>query len=201
MHWIDPDCLPEVAGTVERLVANPRGEADGMLLRDGTLVHVPPHLSAVLRGTVAPGSAVRIRGIRPRGVPHMVAAIEVLPEGGAAIHDHGPPEDRARDAWPAPMTAEGLVRVALHGPKGELRGALLEDGTVLRLGLKEAAGVAALLRPGARVAARGHGITTPEGRVLQAEAIGSEPATLAPVKPAKHLRAPRQETPAATPPA
>ncbi len=29
MHWIDPDCLPEVKGTVERFLLNPHGEIDG----------------------------------------------------------------------------------------------------------------------------------------------------------------------------
>ena len=32
------------------------------------------------------------------------------------------------------MTAEGIVRLSLFGPKGELRGALLADGTSVRIG-------------------------------------------------------------------
>ena len=29
MHWIDPDHLPEVAGTVDLFLVNKHGEADG----------------------------------------------------------------------------------------------------------------------------------------------------------------------------
>ena len=44
------------------------------------------------------------------------------------------------------MEAEGRVRLSLFGPKGELRGALLADGTVVRLGPKEAEHVAKLVK-------------------------------------------------------
>ena len=43
MHWIDPDHLPEITGTVDQFLVNKHGEADGFLLTDGEEVHVPPH--------------------------------------------------------------------------------------------------------------------------------------------------------------
>ena len=53
MHWIDPDHLPEVGGTVELFLMNKHGEADGFLMTDGREVHVPPHLSLrLLRRTL-----------------------------------------------------------------------------------------------------------------------------------------------------
>jgi hypothetical protein len=48
--------------------------------------------------------------------------------------------------------------MSLFGPKGELRGALLEDGNLVRLGPKEANHVANLLRPRAALAAGGEGL-------------------------------------------
>ena len=42
MHWLDPDHLPEISGTFERFLLNPHGDADGMILSDGTEVHFPP---------------------------------------------------------------------------------------------------------------------------------------------------------------
>ena len=49
MHWLDPDYLPEISGTFERFLLNPHGDADGMILADGTEVHFPPHMSPELR--------------------------------------------------------------------------------------------------------------------------------------------------------
>lgn len=34
MHWIDPESLPEIAGTLERFIINTHGEVDGFVMRD-----------------------------------------------------------------------------------------------------------------------------------------------------------------------
>jgi hypothetical protein len=39
MHWLDPDYLPGVRGTVDRYLFNPHGDADGMILTDGAEIH------------------------------------------------------------------------------------------------------------------------------------------------------------------
>ena len=59
-HWIDPDYLPEITGTVDQFLVNKHGEADGFLLTDGGEVHVPPHLSSRLLRDVRPGSQVSL---------------------------------------------------------------------------------------------------------------------------------------------
>jgi hypothetical protein len=84
------------------------------------------------------------------------------------------------------MTVSGTVRLPLHGPKGELRGALLDDGTALRLGPKEAAAFAELLRPGAVLAASGDCVETAEGRCITVCEIGTAGGgALTPVKSPK----------------
>ena len=83
------------------------------------------------------------------------------------------------------MEAEGIVRLSLFGPKGELRGALLEEGIVVRLGPKEAASVAGLLRAGSRIAVRGPGLQTKHGRVVAADEIGPDRRSLKPAKAPK----------------
>ena len=65
MHWIDPDYLPEIAGTVDQFLVNKHGEADGFLLTDGGEVHVPPHLSSRLLRDLRPGGKVRVHGDSP----------------------------------------------------------------------------------------------------------------------------------------
>jgi hypothetical protein len=68
---------------------------------------------------------------------------------------------------------QGCVRMALHGPRGDVNGALLEDGTVLRLPPPEAARFASLLQPGQTVAAKGDELTNPLAEVLEAHQLGA----------------------------
>jgi hypothetical protein len=197
MHWIDPECLPESKGTVERFILNPQGEIDGLVLDCGkgqaVLVHVPPHLGADIEAAVHPGETVRVRGVRPRGT-QMIAAVAVFTADGSAILDNGPGDKHHKhdrpDATkkPAAQKAQiaGTVRLSLHAPKGELRGALLQDGSTVRIGPKEAQRFAKLLQPGASVAVRGDGIVTPYGRVIESREIGCDLAHLEPAKGPKH---------------
>lgn len=186
MHWIDPDGLPENAGTVERFIVNPHGEIDGLVMTDAqaapVLVHTPPHMGQAIGAHFKKGARVKVRGIRPRGAA-MIAAVALATQDGKRLVDHGPddhkkPKHGHRDRQARPMESEGTVRLSLFGPKGELRGALLGDGTVVRIGPKEAAAFAALLRPGARLAVRGNGLVTDHGRVIAVEAISPSLAAL-----------------------
>jgi hypothetical protein len=72
--------------------------------------------------------------------------------------------------------------MSLFGPKGELRGALLENGDVIRVGPKEAARIDTLLRPGSPLAACGEGLESAHGRVVSAAEIGLDPTRLRPVR-------------------
>ncbi|MBO4223124.1 hypothetical protein [Bradyrhizobium neotropicale] len=189
MHWIDPDCLPEVKGTVERFLLNPHGEIDGFVMNGETqvsvLVHTPPHMEAELTRQVKAGDMVGVRGVRPRK-GDLIAAIAVTPTSGATIVDQGPDHDHKHPRLEKrKMLAEGTVRLPLFGPKGELRGALLADGTTIRVGPKEAEQVAELLAPAAKIAVRGEGIETKHGRVVDAKEIGTNSHDLRPIKEAK----------------
>ena len=183
MHWMDPDHLPKTEGTVDRFLINPRGEIDGILLAGGMEVYVSPHLSSEIRAAVKPGAAVTVYGVRPRHA-EMVAAVAVEAGSGQRIVDNGPPSERhgkkehdrpKHDARAphAPMEAEGTVRRSLHGPKGETRGALLEDGRIIRIPPHEAKECGPLLQPGARLAARGPGLTTDGATVIDAKELGA----------------------------
>ena len=189
MHWIDPDCLPEVKGTVERFLLNPHGEIDGFVMTGETqapvLVHTPPHMEAELTRHVKAGDAVGVRGVRPRK-GHLIAAVAVTATDGARIVDQGPDHDHKHPKLEKKkMSAEGTVRLPLFGPKGELRGALLADGTVIRIGPKEAEQLAGLLAPKAMVAVRGDGVEIKHGRVVDAKEIGTSSRDLHPIKDAK----------------
>ncbi len=188
MHWIDPDHLPETTGTVDQFLVNKHGEADGFLLTDGGEVHVPPHLSPALLRNVRPGSKVKIRGVRPRGVD-MIAAVAIDTAKGRIL-DEGPhareEDDAFEDAKHAPMSLQGIVKQAIHGPKGETRGAVLEDGRIIRLPPHEAERFADLLKTGKEIAARGDGAMTSFGTVVEAREIGASEKTLQAIEDKKH---------------
>jgi hypothetical protein len=197
MHWIDPDHLPEISGTVDQFLVNKHGEADGFLLTDGGEVHVPPHLSSRLLRDVRPGSQVKVRGVRPRGV-QMVAAVAIdTPKG--RILDEGPDiredDSEFEKAKHGPMTAQGIVKQLIHGPKGETRGAVLEDGRIIRLPPQEAGRFADLLKKGAEISVNGEGATTTFGTVVEAREIGASIETLKPVGSNKPKHGPDHKDP------
>lgn len=195
MHWIDPASLPEIAGTVERFVLNPHGEVDGFVMKNQKqsliLVHTPPHMEADLTRHVKTGDTVGVRGVRPRGA-ELLAAVAVISANGQQIVDEGPDHDR-KHSKPAPrkMEARGTVRLSLFGPKGELRGALLTDGTVIRIGPNEVEQVSDLLMPGASIAVKGDGVETRHGSVLHAKEVGGDSDNLRPIKAAKPKHEPK----------
>jgi hypothetical protein len=173
MHWIDPTSLPETRGKVTRFLLNPHGEIDGLLL-GSRQVHFPPHLSKQLARQVAPGDEIRVRGVKPRGAD-MIAAVSLVTKSGALSIDEGPHHHGAKHQKPhverKPMEAFGEVTLSLFGPKGELRGALLDDGTCLRMPPHAAAELIDYLSPGAHVHAWGHGVKNRHGRTLEVDEI------------------------------
>ncbi|MBV9825683.1 MAG: hypothetical protein JO001_08410 [Alphaproteobacteria bacterium] len=177
MHWLDPDYLPRTAGTVQRFLLNPDGLIDGFLLQDGQEIHVPPHLDRQLRQLCRPGDAVTVRGVRPRGAD-MVAAVAVE-TADQRLLDGGPPEGDEKKRLKADaekrgskMEVEGRISRGLHGPKGELRGLILESGEIGRFPAKAAALVRPLIEAGATIIMRGEGLATAEGTVVKLSEIG-----------------------------
>jgi hypothetical protein len=198
MHWHDPNYLPLTAGKLERFTMNPDGAIDGFVLNDGILVHVPPHLSDQVRAAVNQGDEVRVRGVKPRGAA-FIAAVSIEGADGRVIVDDGPdayPEgkaDNTKNIRRSPMDISGKVRLTLFAPKGQVRGALLADGTILHLGHKEAERLAERLRPGVQIAARGEGLETDLGRMIEVSEIGGADGTFNPIKKPKHRHPEKSE--------
>ena len=68
---------------------------------------------------------------------------------------------------------QSRVWMALHGPQGDVNGALLDDGTIVRLPPPEAYRFASLLQPGQTIVAKGSELITAMGKVLDAQQIGA----------------------------
>ena len=171
----DATQLPETKGTVKQYTLTPRGEVDGLILNDGTEVKLPPHLSSQVVYAIRPGDAVTVRGLRARMLPLVDAASVTNDATGVSIIDSGPP-------GPGRATAEtvmtGRIAAVLHGKRGEVNGALLDNGTILRLPPPEAERLQSFLQPGQTVTVRGANLVTPLGTVMNASAIGTSPGQL-----------------------
>jgi hypothetical protein len=178
--------LPAVSGTVAHYTLTPRGDVDGLVLTDGTEVRFPPHLSTQLVFAVKLGDAVTVHGLKAYSIP-LIAAVAITDNSAnITIVDDGPSGPGKAAGEAQAMKAEGRVEAALHGPRGELNGAMLDDGTVLRLAPPEAQRVASMLVPGQSIEAEGRGLATPLGKVIEVTAIGSPgtpPTEVAPPPP------------------
>ena len=140
---------------------------------------MPPHLGTQLVFTVKPGDAVTVHGLRARAIP-MVQALSVTNDAtGNTVIDNGPGGPPRPGGAKQMLTAQGHIKAQLHGPEGDLNGALLEDGTIVRLPPPEARRLAADLTPGAPLCVEGDGFTGPLGRVIEASSIGPNQNQLA----------------------
>ena len=149
----DPQQLPAQRGQVQQFTLTPRGDIDGLILTDGTEVKTPPHLSTQIAYAIKTGDTVTIHGLHAAALP-LVQAVSITNDAtGRAVIDNGPPgSGRLPATPPTPIaTATGAggplpgltevhsrVRMALHVPQGDVNGALLDDGTILRLPPPEA---------------------------------------------------------------
>jgi hypothetical protein len=181
----DAQQLPDTRGTVQRFTLTPRGELDGFLLTDGTEVHLPPHLSDQLAAAVRPGDPVSIRGYRSLAAPLIVATTVTDTSTNQTVVDQGPPPPGVPSPGAQQTSFNGRVQSSLFGPAGDLNGAVLYDGRIVRMPPREAYQFASLLTPGQMVTVQGFALNTSHGRVIDAQAIGPASAqmTAPPVAP------------------
>jgi hypothetical protein len=175
----DPQQLPMQRGEVQQFTLTPRGDIDGLILTDGTEVKTPPHLSTAMAYAIKPGDTVTIHGLHAAALPLMQAVSITDDASGRTVVDVGPPRPgggpEAGPAAPSPALTEiqGRIRMPLHGPRGDVNGALLEDGTVLRLPPPEADRFKTLLQPGQTVVAAGIEFANAIGKVFEIRQIGA----------------------------
>lgn len=165
----DPAQLPEFKGKVAQYTLSPRGEVDGLILADGTEVQVSPHLSNALVFSVKPGDAVSIRGLKARSIA-MISAVTISNDASGAVVGVS---DSARRPGQGPrMEATGKIKELLHTPRGDIGGALLEDGTVVRMPPPAAEKLVKLLVVGQTLSVRGFGTSGPLGKSIGAFEAG-----------------------------
>lgn len=177
---LDPPSMdkPPVAdGIVDRYLLNPRGDISGLLLQDGSQMHITIRAAQDLTKTIQPGDHVRVHGRR------VSDSLLVKPDVIINVTDGKSYTVPYRLDLPMPpreerptvneMKAAGTIEVLLYDPLKEVvNGGLLSDGTQFRLPPDVGEHFHTSLHKHMDVEVRGYGIATEHGTALEAIAIG-----------------------------
>ncbi|WP_372392312.1 hypothetical protein ACCQ05_20510 [Xanthomonas sp. NCPPB 3582] len=172
-----------VNGSVERFMLNPNGDIDGLWLRDGTQVGFPPHLSSEVKTAVRAGDSVVVQGFRLGNLPVLQASSIRSSRSGREVVDRpptfgAPPPPPPTPGQLTPLQSHGTIQRLVYGPAGEVHGALVSDGSVVRMPPHRALQFTDLLRVGAPLSANGFGVATADGRAIEATQLGRDRASL-----------------------
>jgi hypothetical protein len=165
--------VSSIRGTVSQYLMNPDGLVDGLVLNDNTIVRFPPHMSQQLVQTVRPQDSVRVDDFfQFQGVVHASANAntqQTLVDTPPSAQNPRPvPNPYARQ----PMSANGGIKALTYAPRGEIDGAVLDNGTIVHVRPPVGMQYASLFRVGATLAASGYGTVNAYGRSFEATAIG-----------------------------
>jgi hypothetical protein len=152
---------------------NPDGLVDGLLLSDNTIVRFPPHMSQQLVKAVKPQDLVRVDGfLEFQGMIHATTITDANSQQSVV---DTPPQNPP--PWPnpnarQPISVSGIIKALTYAPRGEMDGAVLDNGTIVHVPPSVGMQYANLFRVGAPFAASGYGTTNAYGRSLEATSIG-----------------------------
>lgn len=168
----------QISGVVAQYILNANGEADGLLLADGTQIKFPPHMSADLVRTLKPNDSMTAQGNREQAqvfhaftITNTATSASLAEARPSAFARRLPPELRGVNL--KPMEASGNVKAVLRAPRGEVEGAILADGTVVRVQKDVGAQFANLFVKDASLSVKGYGTTNALGRALLVTEIGA----------------------------
>jgi len=179
---------PVSDGIVERYLIDPRGEVEGLLLTDGTQMHVTSRASDQLIKAIKPGDHVRVHGSRKQGGALVNPDVIVNVTAGSSFTvpfriDLSAPEKERRLSM-TEMEAKGTIQVLLYDYlKGVVHGMVLSDGTQVRLPPDVSDELRRSFHVGEHVAAEGNGTKNEYGRSMEALAMSADDGTLTPLDP------------------
>ena len=167
----DPAQLPAVRGEVAQYTLTPRGDVDGLILKDGLEVQVSPRVTTELVFAVRPGDRVTVHGLKARAEPMMLAASVTNDTTHVTVLTEGRRRSRGRDRDDT-IEIQGRIKAPLYDSDGEMDGVLLEDGTVVQVPPPEAQRQGVQLTVGQPIYASGAGVSSVLGRVVAAHLLG-----------------------------
>jgi hypothetical protein len=175
---------PITEGRVSRLLINPYGEVDGLMVGERTVVKFPPHLSQTLQNAVRPGQSVRVFGQAEAAGVIKADAIVNLANGQTVIDrppafDANPPlPPHLRAAQLRQLSVRGKIALVLTDPRGQANGVILDDGSIVRFAPDS---LRTPLEPGAPFAANGLGTRNSVGTAIEAIDAGASADSLQPL--------------------
>jgi hypothetical protein len=181
---------------IQQTLVNPRGQIDGLLLRDGTVVRFSPYALAEA-ARLRPGASVHVTGTPVVNAGVLTLFDARVTQGATTIVDaQAPPPLPGPGAEPSFMLVSGPVAHVLSNRNGIADGVILADGTVVVIGPGELERADAHVTIGTQLTARGVGSVSPAGRTLAAEqvVIGDNVPLIAQPQPQQ----PEQEPPPPT---
>jgi hypothetical protein len=169
-----PDVPIQVHGTVSRYLLNAFGEADGLLFANRMQVHFSPQMSAMLTTTIKSGDVVVTSGNQESDVVFRADSITNTSSGAMALVTN-PHKREGRSELPLEIRGAQLQRLErsgrisfiLYGPRGEVRGAILEDGSQFVIAGRPAGTGQYVLQAGAKVEVKGFGTSNAYGTCLE----------------------------------
>jgi hypothetical protein len=115
---------------------NPDGVVDGLLLSDNTIVRFPPHMSQQIVQAVKPQESVRVEGFFEfRGMIH---ATTITNANSQQLVADTPPSPQNPPTAPnpyarQPMSVSAIIKALIYAPRGEIDGAVLDNGTIVHV--------------------------------------------------------------------
>ncbi|HJT20796.1 MAG TPA: hypothetical protein VJ746_10010 [Nitrospira sp.] len=168
---------PVADGIVDRYLLHPRGDVNGLLLDDGSQMHVTYRAAQQLVTLVQPGDRVRVHGRRVSNSPLVKPDVIVNVTDGTTFTvpprlELPIPPSEERPAVHE-MKAAGTIQVLLYDHlKGVVNGMVLSDGTQVRLPPDVGEQFHAALQKDMDVVIEGYGTAGLHGRAMEATAIG-----------------------------
>jgi hypothetical protein len=176
-----------IQGTVRSLSYGPAEDVNGIILDQGTEVHVPPDQANQLNSLAPIGARIQVSGwihTGPLGDTHVDATTITNPSSRATMSFATPPPAPGPGAPPPPplavapqsgpvssdsgmdTTITGSVRSFNYGPAGEVNGVILDQGTVVYFPPDQAGQITQLAQVGSRIRVRGALRQGPAGNAL-----------------------------------
>ena len=164
-------------GTVARYLIDPRGEVEGLLLTDGTQMHVTSRIASEFINVIKPGHRIRAQGTRKSQPalfePDVIQNKTTGTSFRTPLRQDVPIPDQENRLSMTEMKAGGTIEVVLYDYMNQtVRGMLLSDGTQVRLPPDVTDEFRRSLRVGESVEAEGYGVENEYGRALEALRLG-----------------------------
>ncbi|CAB1274746.1 hypothetical protein [Candidatus Nitrosacidococcus tergens] len=161
--------LPSYSGVVQQYILNTKGEIDGLLLKEGMEIITPSELSTVLAYSIHPNDRIIVYGIKEADIPLIEALLIANQTNGKEVVIDIQNKKKKVNY----LKVEDEVRMVLHGSRGEVEGAILNDGTIIRLLPAQFHQFGELIHQGESLFVEGNEIESVLGQVIEVKKLGA----------------------------